>query len=1063
MTQDQRIRYEQGSLEDGDSGAREDPNAIKPYIDGEALHALVFNRPVDNTYERTEVVRTSLESLKYRVDADPYWIITGGNDAGVGDVPPGISAWDTGTGIFTTDDEIVLQSVKSVGADNKTSFIWAFDDTVVTPVDLQMDGVMIAAEGGDLPELRLEYDSINTGILTITTIGDPITTVHVLVSDDDSINLFALQTAFEAPVLKAILDKLFTRNYGSGNLNTTIGGAAPTNRPTAGTYNFQDTSEREYHRISPTNFADFFTTVANRLSDGDSLGIYYPYLVDPDKFLEPASGTDDGRRQSCVTNANVDIIAAMLFNSTREPEKLADCIPLCKRVGDTLYWVDGTNVSGVQPEFPIYFGESGIGRLSANFFETVTIDVTGASNPTDNIALIVRAKGNGAAVQAYGGSGIAGALGGMGGTFEGGGLNTETLVGTGYTTGKALKVSGGELNNITPTGSGGSLHAANIVNIVGTTIESPAGSFSSIRTFDTLNIEASIMDGVEQTAAMATLQVGSAIAISNHSIIAPTLHSATVGVFLEETLDLGDHIIESLELTNGGATTPYVKVGGLINSDGSQIEGVDIAGTLTLLKLDSRIEVSYVAIRDVTVTGVLGSLTVDPFIQCEATAIQNVTAPFITTSMRLDGFFSLGSIGIDEITLSSAGGTTPEIAIGSILKTGAILIGNLTPSNSVIASGTIAELNIDDLLDLGSVNIESVTAAQVSGHVSIGHILTVGERKIENLTLSNAAGTSGYVEIDSAFAPGATGVGELITEGDVNDVNIGSAFAGDDRFVEGITGAGSLNSVNVRDGIDSGESYIVGVELTVNSGLRGGHGVKGYSTAINAVDTLNADYILRTGCGGHFKGGEVEGPSGFTGNLYVGLSGYYNGVYGEGSTFAGDFSTAVVAGAGGWFQGGDNDFTDAASYGGPGVYSKGGEGYNAGNGGDFVAGISVYGFGGKGITATGIGDFGHGMEAYGADGDYPGRGGNYTGGDLTSGGGSGSAGIGLNALGGTGASYGNGGPGLTAKGGTTVLDGSAGGYGLWGTGGTSPSEGGIGGGFTGGALITGGYNNRGCL
>jgi len=92
-------------------------------------------------------------------------------------------------------------------------------------------------------------------------------------------------------------------------------------------------------------------------------------MVDPSGFLQPGSSSTGGRREACVSNGNVDIDApgsgAELVNLTRSPDKLPYCIPICKRIRDELFFVDGTFIEsnftspaegGTDPE--VYFGEN---------------------------------------------------------------------------------------------------------------------------------------------------------------------------------------------------------------------------------------------------------------------------------------------------------------------------------------------------------------------------------------------------------------------------------------------------------------------------------------------------------------------------------------------------------------------------------------------------------------------------------------------------------------------------------------------------------------------------------
>ncbi len=856
MAQDQRIRYEQGSLEDGDSGDRANPDAIKPYIDGEVVHALVFNRPVDNTYERTEVVRTALEALKYRMDVDPYWIITGGDDAGVGAEPPGIASWEPGTGIFTTTDEIVVQSIKSIGADNKTAISWVFDSGL-TPVDFKMDGLLIAADGGDLPEVRLEYTS-DPSVITLTTIGDPVTTLHVLVSDDATVNLFAMKAAFETAGMLAVLDKLFTQDWTTGNLNTTIGGVEGTDRPNAGTYNFQDTSEREYHYISDAAFVSFFNTAANRLSDGDSLGIYYLTLADPDDFLDPGAGSSTGRRQSCVTNANVNVTDSMLFNSTREPEKLADCIPLCKRVGDNLYWVDGTNVSGTQhpTTFPILFGSNGIGIPIYDFYETVTIDCTGASNPDPDPALYAYSKGSGRAIHASAQDRVG-----------------VTLTTPSYAGGGALAAYAANLDDITASAPGGILSVRTGTSLAGGVItditNSASDSFSEINVQRALEVALPSITNITQDYTMVQVENDDAVYWDDHDIYGVTVPNLTGGVFLGALLHLGTQMLGGITLTDTGAITPIVKTDAYLEIGDNAIENVDIYGTLSAIQLDSHIELGEGTIAGVDVysTGTLGAIyklpavaigdqTIvdidvetggaielirhDVIVELEGAGVMEVEVPEIPDSINLKGSLDLGALEISAIDLTDVAGSTEGLYIGAAITSGQRGIEDVTvlgemeeiviyPYFNVNEPSTIAEIEapwvggeitIDGWLKFPAQEITAVhllAAGEDSESIGVGSILRTGSTMVGADT--DVAGHLEEMYIADAIYLSSFQISnpEIFS---VAEITIGAVLALSERAITDVTltdPALAADDINIEEGIDLGYTKIE--DVTFDGGV----------------------------------------------------------------------------------------------------------------------------------------------------------------------------------------------------------------------------------------------------
>jgi len=120
-------------------------------------------------------------------------------------------------------------------------------------------------------------------------------------------------------------------------------------------YEFSGTFERELHYMTPALFADFFLVPANALDDGDTLAIWFEEFID-DGTMDPPTG----RRQAIPSNSNTTVGTGVgeLFKTTLYPERIPLAIPLCKRIGDYLFWIDGTVISPDQTE-PVPFGING--------------------------------------------------------------------------------------------------------------------------------------------------------------------------------------------------------------------------------------------------------------------------------------------------------------------------------------------------------------------------------------------------------------------------------------------------------------------------------------------------------------------------------------------------------------------------------------------------------------------------------------------------------------------------------------------------------------------------------
>ena len=111
---------------------------------------------------------------------------------------------------------------------------------------------------------------------------------------------------------------------------------------------------RELHRLADTELVTFFGTTANPMhTDGEGLGIWFEEIIDSDPL------TFGGRRQSTPDTApapNTAVTASKLFLTTIESSKIHGAIPLCRRIGTYLVFVDGTVVGNGQT---VKFGQKG--------------------------------------------------------------------------------------------------------------------------------------------------------------------------------------------------------------------------------------------------------------------------------------------------------------------------------------------------------------------------------------------------------------------------------------------------------------------------------------------------------------------------------------------------------------------------------------------------------------------------------------------------------------------------------------------------------------------------------
>ena len=346
----------------GDTGYRTDQDAIEKYNDGEQAIQSVLNRPNENLRYRSEVLRSAGEDAKYRNDADMGWIISPGNDFGVvdpGTLMPLVEFYVDGgvgsEGLFTISDHIVLQPLGTPAVDVKETKTYSFTSGVspTYAADVLITAELFAYEGANWREVVWEEvpaASVPSNNSQVVVEGSPLFRARIQLSDA---GVTAEDLAFAVVAASAELT--------AAGLTITLPGT--NNNATAITvpgvdaeYRMRGTREREMHYITTTAINTFFATGA--LADGDTLAVYYEWLEEP-------SGVG-GRRQSTPTTErtgsppNTEIIGGQLFNTSVNPGRIPFCIPLCKRVGDDLIFIDGTLVRDNDlQKGTVRFGENG--------------------------------------------------------------------------------------------------------------------------------------------------------------------------------------------------------------------------------------------------------------------------------------------------------------------------------------------------------------------------------------------------------------------------------------------------------------------------------------------------------------------------------------------------------------------------------------------------------------------------------------------------------------------------------------------------------------------------------
>jgi len=358
----QLIDFESGSTTTGDSGERTTSTAIKPILSGEGVKSAVLDRPLENLRARTEEIRKSVEDLLYRADADK-WIITGGSGTGAVTVP-GAAAFPTvtwnatagATGTFTISEPIVIQplmapyrDIKGIGEGAHT---YTITDSVPNTVTFTFYSRLFDYQLAN--QLRIIWEEKDSSLITggycvATLEGSPAHVLRIVIRDDGMTQGTNINTA-----LGLILPATAV-SHSMGGTGSTYGSTyVALSDITDPDFVIKGNYSRELHRLTDTELVTFFGTTANHMhTDGEGLGIWFEEIIDSDPL------TFGGRRQSTPDTApapNTAVTASKLFLTTTESSKIHGAIPLCRRIGTYLVFVDGTVVGNGQT---VKFGQKG--------------------------------------------------------------------------------------------------------------------------------------------------------------------------------------------------------------------------------------------------------------------------------------------------------------------------------------------------------------------------------------------------------------------------------------------------------------------------------------------------------------------------------------------------------------------------------------------------------------------------------------------------------------------------------------------------------------------------------
>jgi len=350
----QEIEYAAGN----DTGERVD-TSIAPLLPGEIVKSAVANRRTECLRNRSEVIRDALIDQRYLADTDIKWFMSYGDDitgANPGaDLP--LILWDPVTGTFTIDTVLLLQPIKTPDTDTVDSIVYTFvTDTI------SIFSAFRNYAGANRREVRWVWTHMAGAAAVVS--GTPTHILTISVDSGGSTQVTDVDNALNALVVSG---ELATAGFA---YSVTGGGdfiaACPADHDCVGTF------EREMHRIPSSQINAFFAVPTNALADGDTLAIYYEYSIEP--------GGTGGRRQSCPTNLNISITWGQLciLSATHNPEMLPLSVPICKRIGNDLIFLDGTICyGGMLPAISqLYAGEHGytVDRI-INAASTVMVDI----------------------------------------------------------------------------------------------------------------------------------------------------------------------------------------------------------------------------------------------------------------------------------------------------------------------------------------------------------------------------------------------------------------------------------------------------------------------------------------------------------------------------------------------------------------------------------------------------------------------------------------------------------------------------------------------------------------
>lgn len=313
--------------------------AIIPYTNGEPANQTVLRRPTENNRSRSDVLRSLLRELVILADIDRNPIAYGGGTVTWG------GAKATDTGVFTITSDLIVTPAATPGGGPSIPYVESTNAVLSVGTPSTNELIFTSKfrqweQTGADPDINKDTNKISieiqdTGSLSVTVNGATGEENNILIGID--FGTTTCQNVIDEIVATSAAAALVTATLGSGTL-----GSATSPKFSEAEWG-TDFSARFLrggaggiaHVITAANLAAFFSAHAeNPLEKGDTLAIWYDQLID--------IATDGGRFQSVPENTNITIPSGALFNTRREPEKIPNCIPICKCLDqNTIQFING--------------------------------------------------------------------------------------------------------------------------------------------------------------------------------------------------------------------------------------------------------------------------------------------------------------------------------------------------------------------------------------------------------------------------------------------------------------------------------------------------------------------------------------------------------------------------------------------------------------------------------------------------------------------------------------------------------------------------------------------------